>query len=128
MQSNRYLVEDLADSGLLEARPTADTGGLLAAKLRRRKMRKDTNTTWRKELDEAFREAGDSWETVEASTLTEANLNTPFDPGYGCTEGCPFTVWTRQNVYFPWCYDGAEGVQRVSRNPDGVATPHVGGG
>jgi hypothetical protein len=34
------LVEDLADSGLLEARPIADTGGLLAAKLRRRRRRR----------------------------------------------------------------------------------------
>jgi hypothetical protein len=31
-------------------------------------------------------------------------------------------------VYFPACYDGAEWVGSVSRNPDGKATRHQGGG
>lgn len=28
-----------------------------------------------------------------------------YGEGYGATEGCPFTVWTKATVYFPICYD-----------------------
>jgi hypothetical protein len=85
-------------------------------------------TTWRKELDEAFKDARDWWEDVVSSTLSDVQLDEKFDSSYGCVEGCAFTVWTHRNVYFPWRYDGSEGVARVSRNPDDDPTPHVGGG
>lgn len=54
-------------------------------------------------------------------------LDVEFDDGYGGTEGPAFTLWTKDNVYFPVCYDGAEWVCSVPRNPCDVASTHVGG-
>lgn len=85
-------------------------------------------TNWREMLDEAFSETGDSWENVISSTLSDEELDSKFDRGYGGTEGKPFTVWTHKNVYFPICYDGAEWAGHASRNPDGLPTEHQGGG
>ena len=51
-----------------------------------------------------------------------------FDGGFGGAEGEPFTVWTNKFVYFPTCYDGAEWVSKVRRNPFKDSTTHVGGG
>lgn len=84
-------------------------------------------TTWRQQLDEAFKETGESWADIEATTLTDATLDRKFDDGYGGSEGVPFTVWTKNRVYFPVVYDGAEWVGSVSRNPDGHPTNHLGG-
>ena len=83
--------------------------------------------TWRKGLEEALTVNGEAWGDIEASTLTEEQLDEEFDDGFGGSEGCPFTVWTRKWVYFPCVYDGAEWVESVSRHPDGVPTEHVGG-
>ena len=85
-------------------------------------------TSWKKELTEAFEANGDSWDNVEQNTMSEEEMDAEFDNGYGGTEGIPFTVWTKDNVYFPICYDGAEWVGSVSRNPDGEPTEHQGGG
>lgn len=84
------------------------------------------NTTWRKELTEAMQEHGESWADVASHTLS-ADLDTVFDSGYGHAEGVPFTLWTTRRVYFPVVYDGREWVESVARDPDGVATVHVGG-
>ena len=89
-------------------------------------MNDDTN--WREDITEALAENGETWADVEAHTLTDEQLDKKFDHGYGGTEGAPFTLWTKNNVYFPGCYDGAEWVQSVPRNPNGHATEHVGGG
>jgi hypothetical protein len=78
-------------------------------------------------LDKALRERGETWADVESSTLTDAELGTPFDSGHGVNEGRPFTVWTRHSVYFPLTYDGLEWVGSVARHPDGKPTPHQGG-
>ena len=48
-----------------------------------------------------------------------------FCPGFGAEKGCWFTVWTKDRVYFPTSYDGAEGVESVPRDPCGEATRHV---
>ena len=85
------------------------------------------NTNWKEDLTEAMQQHGETWADVESHTLTEEQLNSRFDHGYGGTEGTPFTLWTKQRIYFPWQYDGSEGVTSVSRNPDGKATEHVGG-
>ena len=87
----------------------------------------DMNTTWRTELSRAFEEANDAWENIEASTLTDSQLDRSFYAGYGGSEGDAFTVWTKTKVYFPIVYDGSEWVGWVSRNPDGVPTAHQGG-
>lgn len=85
-------------------------------------------TTWRKELEQALLEHGESWEDVEASTLSADEMTDAFDPSYGGIGGASFTLWTRNRVYFPWCYDGAEGVSSVPRHPNGEKTEHIGGG
>ena len=84
--------------------------------------------TWRKLIEDEMKDWGENWASVESITLTDAQADAPFDSGYGGAKGAPFTVWTERSVYFPIQYDGAEWVGRVSRNPDGVATPHQGGG
>jgi hypothetical protein len=55
-------------------------------------------------------------------------LDYEFDDGYGGTEGPYFTMWTKDRVYFPSCYDGAEWISSVPRNPAGESTEHIGGG
>lgn len=86
------------------------------------------STTWRDELRSEMAEQGESFDDVEACTLSPEQLDAEFDDGFGGTQGEPFTVWTRNRVYFPVCYDGAEWVGSVARNPDGKPTQHVGGG
>jgi hypothetical protein len=86
------------------------------------------DTSWREDITELLTQNGETWADVEAHTLTDEQLDKKFDHGYGGTEGAPFTLWTKNNVYFPGCYDGAEWVASVPRNPNGHATEHVGGG
>lgn len=83
---------------------------------------------WKTLLDETLKENGDSWDNIEANTMTEVDMAKKFDSGYGGINGCPFTMWTKRYVYFPICYGGAEWVGSVSRHPDGKATYHHGGG
>jgi len=54
-------------------------------------------------------------------------LDTKFDDGYGGSNGCRFTLWTRDRVYFPVVYDGSEWVGSVPRDPSDEANRHVGG-
>lgn len=84
-------------------------------------------TCWKQRLGEALEENGESWDDVESNTMTDEEMLTVFNDGHGGSEGCSFTVWTKNSVYFPVVYDGAEWVGRVSRNPDGVPTAHMGG-
>ena len=46
--------------------------------------------------------------------------------GYGDPEGCSFTVWTKDRVYFPAWYDSSEWITSVPRDPCDEATAHVG--
>lgn len=82
---------------------------------------------WKTMLDEALKENGETWDDVEANTMTKEEMAKKFYVGFGETEGCAFTVWTKGRVYFPICYDGSEWVGSVSRNPDGKPTYHQGG-
>lgn len=84
---------------------------------------KDYTETWRDLIDEAMGD-DDCWENVVA-IASEEGLYTPFNPELGSHEGSPFTVWTKEYVYFPKEYDGAEYAVRVARNPNGIATEHV---
>lgn len=69
---------------------------------------------------------GETRKDIISYTLTEEELDIPFDDGYGGTEGKPFTLWTKNRVYFPVQYDGAEWVDSVPRNPCDEATKHLG--
>ncbi len=84
-------------------------------------------TNWRKEIAEEMRLQGETWADVEVCAITEEQLDAQFYHGYGSAAGAPFTVWTKNRVYFPAVYDGAEWAESVARNPDGKATDHVGG-
>lgn len=82
---------------------------------------------WKAMLEYEMRKRGECLDDIEANTMTEEQMAERFDSGFGGIEGCPFTVWTKNTVYFPICYDGAESVGSVSRNPDGKPTDHLGG-
>ncbi len=84
-------------------------------------------TTWKEEILDEMKRVGESFEDFETTTLTAEDFNLEFDNGYGSPEGKAFTLWTKNRVYFPVCYDGAECVSSVPRNPSGGATNHVGG-
>jgi len=83
-------------------------------------------TTWRQELDEARKEAGDDSEIV-AVAPREANLDVTFNEGFGGSEGPHLLVWTHERVYFPVVYDGAEWLGSAPRNPQADGQRHVGG-
>lgn len=54
-----------------------------------------------------------------------------FDDGYGGTEGDPFIGFGPNYVYVRGCYDGAEWIEAVPRNPETVTAhniPEIGGG
>lgn len=87
-----------------------------------------SSTTWYRLLWKELRDRGETMEDIVSTTLTDAQMHAEFDCGYGGTEGVRFTAWTKNRVYFPACYDGAEWVASVSRNPDGQPTEHIGGG
>ena len=80
--------------------------------------------SWKDMLDTALEFNGESWDDVESNTMTEEEMVRKFYAGFGYTEGCPFTVWTKNSVYFPTQCEGYEWIGRVSRNPDGKPTRH----
>jgi len=84
-------------------------------------------TTWSRELIEALAGNGETWEDVIETTLTQEEMYSEFDDGFGLAEGCPFTLWTNEYVYFPVQYDGSEWVASVPRNPCNEPTQHIGG-
>ncbi len=83
--------------------------------------------TWRELITETMESNKDSWANVESCTLTEKQLDVGFESGFGGTRGEPFTVWTKDYVYFPICYDGSEWCGSAPRNPNGHAMEHQGG-
>ena len=84
-------------------------------------------TTWRKEITAALGEVGLDWSDVRTSTFQDGELDCEFYSGYGVAEGCAFTLWTDERVFFPVVYDGAEWVTSVPRNPTDEKTSHIGG-
>lgn len=85
-------------------------------------------TNWKELIIECMSKVGETLEDIESNTMSEKQMVRKFDSGWGATNGKPFTIWTKNRVYFPACYDGSEWVSFVSRNPDGKPTDHQGGG
>lgn len=83
--------------------------------------------TWRKMLYAVMKAHGEDMTCIISCTLRDDELDIEFDRDFGAIEGKSFTVWTENRVYFPYCYDGAEGVASVARDPDGIPTEHIGG-
>lgn len=80
--------------------------------------------TWRELIKVEMKRNKDTW--TKLVHVTGADLDREFDDGYGGIEGEPFTLWTEKYVYFPVCYDGAEWVGSVRRDPCSEETGHVG--
>ncbi len=59
----------------------------------------------------------DSWLNVISCTISDEELDRRFDAGYGTAEGVPFTLWTKDFVYFNYEYDGADKCLSVERSP-----------
>ena len=89
----------------------------------------NTIKTWKGMLDYELLKNGESWDDVEENTMTDNDMYREFESSFKQhAQGAPFTVWTKNRIYFPCCYDGSEWVGSVSRNLDGKATKHIGGG
>lgn len=67
----------------------------------------------------------DNWNNVVHSTLSQNELDQLFDRNYGSINGKPFTLWTKNWVYFPAENDGREWVECVPRNPCNISTEHL---
>jgi len=87
----------------------------------------EDKASWRKFLTEEFQKNRHFFENIES--INPPDLDAKFDDSYGAEEGEPFCLWTKDWVYFPVCYDGAEWVGSVPRNPRDSFEPwHFGGG
>ena len=83
---------------------------------------------WRELIVDEIERNEDCWENVVGHAPHETEwLDTEFSSGYGGSEGCAFTLWTADRVYFPVVYDGAEWSGSAPRNPCGHASKHQGG-
>lgn len=93
--------------------------------------------TWRELIQEEMDNNGDSFDNLvdfvlgggksdDWKTVVE-DLDAEFHDGYGGEGGCYFQLWTKDFVYFPICYDGAEWCGSASRNPNGKPLSHQGG-
>lgn len=85
-------------------------------------------TTWRELIRDEMTNNDEEFADLVSCTLSDEQLDVDFDSGYGGTEGAEFTAWSKNFVYFPVCYDGAEWCGSAHRNPNGKTTPHQGGG
>lgn len=92
--------------------------------------RKDSEPphSWRILFDDAFKRTKENWDQIIAHTFIGTQLDDRFSAGYGIEEGCPFTAWSENYVYFPLQYDGSEWVGYVERNPSKTPRRHQGGG
>ncbi|KKL86033.1 hypothetical protein LCGC14_1948740 [marine sediment metagenome] len=66
-------------------------------------------------------------DTIISCTLTDEEMAKEFDDGYGGSEGASFTAWSKEWVYFPVVYDGAEWIGRAPRDICDHSCGHVGG-
>ena len=94
--------------------------------------------TWRELIQSVMDSNKDSFDNVTGMAASsrysesvdlesdESWLDIEFDDGFGSPKGHCFTLWTKNHVYFPVVYDGAESVGSAPRDPCPVATEHVG--
>ena len=97
-----------------------------------------SDTTWRKEILEEMAEHGDAWENILSVLLPQPDdiiddevrerfctmppnakrwFNVEFDAGFGKVEAIPFTIWTKDRVYFSLEYDGTQWCGSLPLNP-----------
>lgn len=85
-------------------------------------------TTWKEMIVSEMESNKECWKDTISSTFKAGEEDEYFDSGYGGINGGSFTLWTHLHVYFPACYDGAEWVGSVPRNPCEKKCDHFGGG
>lgn len=90
-------------------------------------------TTWWQELKNRgwLSDVNKNYEwhnTYPATDTFEEFLHKEFDDDYGGIEGDSFVILTKDWIYFPICYDGAEWIERVPRYPNDTFIPHHFGG
>lgn len=93
--------------------------------------------TWREWIELEMARHGESFQSVVACSIPRHVLDTKVDgemmePDRRISQGfSPWTVWTQQRVYFPvHAWEGGGGYTlpaSAPRNPDGTATPPIGG-
>ena len=85
-------------------------------------------TSWRFLINDALVEHGETWTDVEYNTLSERGLDREFDEECPNGSGEPFTMWTKERVYFPVIQSrsGFTRVESVPRNPNYELTSHIG--
>jgi hypothetical protein len=99
--------------------------------------------SWRQMIEKEMAAKGETWDDVVSYVVglgwserelgsdefsPKLSLDAEFDTDFGGVNGCSFTLWTKNRVYFPTSYDGAEDVASAPRNPCEEAMDHVGGG
>lgn len=91
-------------------------------------------TTWKTLMDEDWLDdiknnlVWFKYEEQEKHKTLDFLLNRKFDNGYGSREGLSFIIITKEWIYFPTIYDGAEDAERIPRNPNANYEPiHFGG-
>lgn len=81
-------------------------------------------STWMEFLVDAMQAVKDSGPIIAYAPNLES-FQVQFDPGYGDLEGPPILAWTKDRVYFPVAYDGAEWIDSAPRNPTESGQCHV---
>jgi hypothetical protein len=82
-------------------------------------------SSWEELISEAMGKNDETWDDVIFERF-DGNKSTQFYIGFGAKKGCSFLVWTKNYVYFPVEYDGAEWADSVPRNPCDQTKDHVG--
>jgi len=84
--------------------------------------------SWRSLITAALVEQGETWADVEYNTLSDRGLDREFDDELERRAGEPFTMWTKERVYFPIIRsgDGFTRVGSVPRHPNYEPTSHIG--
>ena len=83
-------------------------------------------STWRDLIQHTMAKNGDSFDNL-VSSVFDGDIDDEFYSGFGGHEGCAFQLWTKEYVYFPLVYDGAEWAGSAHRNPSGNPLAHDGG-
>ena len=63
--------------------------------------------------------------TKKFATIVDSLQDYYFDDDSNIVEGVPFTLWTKNRVYFPLSFEGSAWVGSVSKIPNGIATAHL---
>lgn len=79
-------------------------------------------TTWRKLITAEMEAHKDSWDNYVNSTFPN-----PFGWDLDRPVSAPFTLWTKDRVYFSVYHDGEEWAESVPRNPCNEAPSYIGG-